>query len=110
MAKHYQTKSRTLECVRFTGSNRNISELSRWMDGCTVSFACKDASEAVETDCGKPAKVKVTLRVAPARLKLSTLAGMVLVPLGDWVVKDQGGNFWHCSDGMFRRLFHRLPQ
>lgn len=79
---HYRSKPVSVEAVQFTGWVN--AELRRFLDKLDEAVWCIVGNE-------------ITIR---------TPKGDRLVPKGDWIVKNEDGELYHCGPDIFEDIYH----
>lgn len=81
VVKKYRKRPLLIEAIRFTEETKNR----------VFDFVTCDKYAAFELD--QPV------------LHIQTLEGLVVVHLGDWVIKGIAGEFYPCRDDIFRETY-----
>lgn len=80
MSEKYRNKPVVIEAMQFT--NTNLSDIAKWLCDCDRSFQSNGET-----------------------ITLSTLEGVMMASLNDWIIKGVKGEFYPCKPDIFEMTY-----
>lgn len=83
----YIKKPIVIDAIEFTGNNKNINELSRFMNIKNLKTIYKNKKLTIE---------------------IHTLEGIMIATIGDYIIKGINGEFYPCKPDIFKKTYDEI--